>query len=247
MSETTTNNQSDAYVILKILNVALLCLILIDKSIENNPKHIQGQQNSYELKLTKQADFQSAEETYDENLEYKENIEQEIPIISEKYIAKKTEKKDKKTKEENLVNVYYIKKAENSIKNQTYLVKINKKSGKKLKEKIKTVLDSLVKGPTSKHRKHGVRTSMPMNLSYHKKVRFSKGIVHISFSRELGEDADINTLKDRIDQLTYSLLSIKKIKGIKLYINYIPVRTIGSEKFPIPSVLTKRTRKVIVL
>ncbi|MCB1190901.1 MAG: GerMN domain-containing protein [Leptospiraceae bacterium] len=239
MSNETTDNKEDQYIILKILNIFLLCLVLIDKSIENNSFSDKSNSKSYESKLVKQADFQPS----NDNDDYAKNYGREVPTISEKYTANKS----KKPPEENLVSVYYIRYSAEKNQPEPDLVKVKRKAGKNLKQKIKVILKALIQGPNLQEQKSGISNSIPLDLAYHKKVKISKGVIHISFTKELGAKANINTLKDRIDQLTYSLLSIEEVKGIKLYIDYVPVRTIGEAKFPIPSILTKRTRKVISL
>ncbi|MBM9501281.1 GerMN domain-containing protein [Leptospira sp. 201903071] len=140
--------------------------------------------------------------------------------------------------------LYFLKFYGKGSKSHSRLVKVLRLS--KGGDRVRLVLNSLIAGPVGAEKEKGILNSIPSSLSYDPDYRIEDGILKISLSSDLERSAGPEILKDRIDQLTYSLMENLPIRGVHLKINGRAVRSLGGEGMPLPSVLTKNPRKIVV-
>lgn len=67
-------------------------------------------------------------------------------------------------------------------------------------------------------------------------LRIENGIAIVDLDERVGRMGP-RVIRDRIDQITATLMQFPQIKGVKLLVNGRPVQTLGSEQLEIPSVL----------
>ncbi|MDI7190241.1 GerMN domain-containing protein [Leptospira santarosai] len=142
------------------------------------------------------------------------------------------------------LSLYFLKFYGKGSKSHSRLVKVLRLS--KGGDRVKLILNSLIAGPVSQEKEKGILNSIPQNLHYDGDYRIEEGILKLSLSSDLERGAGPEILKDRIDQLTYSLMENLPIRGIQLRINGQFVRSLGGEGMPLPSLLTKNPRKIVV-
>ncbi|EQA62893.1 GerMN domain-containing protein [Leptospira alexanderi] len=142
------------------------------------------------------------------------------------------------------LSLYFLKFYGKGSKSHSRLVKVLRLS--KGGDRVKLILNSLIAGPVSQEKEKGILNSIPQNLHYDGDYRIEEGILKLSLSSDLERGAGPEILKDRIDQLTYSLMENLPIRGIQLRINGKFVRSLGGEGMPLPSLLTKNPRKIVV-
>lgn len=140
--------------------------------------------------------------------------------------------------------LYFLKFYGKGSKSHSRLVKVLRLS--KGGDRVKLILNSLIAGPVAAEKEKGILNSIPSGLNYDSDYRIENGILKISLSGDLERGAGPEILKDRIDQLTYSLMENLPISGVSLRINGKSVRSLGGEGMPLPSVLTKNPRKIVV-
>ncbi|MBE8364119.1 GerMN domain-containing protein [Leptospira borgpetersenii] len=142
------------------------------------------------------------------------------------------------------LSLYFLKFYGKGSKSHSRLVRVLRLS--KGGDRVKLILNSLIAGPVSQEKEKGILNSIPQNLHYDGDYRIEEGILKLSLSSDLERGAGPELLKDRIDQLTYSLMENLPIRGIQLKINGKFVRSLGGEGMPLPSLLTKNPRKIVV-
>ncbi|PJZ55877.1 GerMN domain-containing protein [Leptospira barantonii] len=142
------------------------------------------------------------------------------------------------------LSLYFLKFYGKGSKSHSRLVKVLRLS--KGGDRVKLVLNSLIAGPVSQEKEKGILNSIPQNLRYDADYRIEDGILKLSLSSDLERSAGPEILKDRIDQLTYSLIENLPIRGVQLRINGKFVRSLGGEGMPLPTLLTKNPRKIVV-
>ncbi|EMJ95811.1 GerMN domain-containing protein [Leptospira alstonii] len=142
------------------------------------------------------------------------------------------------------LSLYFLKFYGKGSKSHSRLVKVLRLS--KGGDRVKLILNSLIVGPVSQEKEKGILNSIPQNLHYDEDYRIEEGILKLSLSNDLERGAGPEILKDRIDQLTYSLMENLPIVGVQLRINGKFVRSLGGEGMPLPSLLTKNPRKIVV-
>ncbi len=149
---------------------------------------------------------------------------------------------------ETLQGIYFIKFYQVNQNTRSKLVKVQRIVKGSLKKRIKLALKELKTGPKTEELEKGVLTSLPNKFSYNKKFKLIDGVLHISFDESFEKNASKELMQDRIDQLSFTLLEFKEIKGIKLYINETEIRELGKDKLSIPVVINKtNNRKVVFL
>ncbi|TGK13049.1 spore gernimation protein [Leptospira fletcheri] len=143
------------------------------------------------------------------------------------------------------VELYFLKFFGKGNKSHSRLVRVkrNYSSG----DKLHFILRELSKGPAPEEKTKGVLNALPQKFTYSSEYSVENGILKLSLGSEFESGAGPELLKDRVDQLCYSLLENLNIKGIKLYINGKKVHSLGGVGLPIPEVLTKNPRKIAVL
>ncbi len=142
------------------------------------------------------------------------------------------------------LSLFFLKFYGKGSKSHSRLVKVLRLS--KGGDRVKLILNSLIAGPVSQEKEKGILNSIPQSLRYDDNYRIEKGILKLSLSNDLEKEAGPEILKDRIDQLTYSLMENLPIQGVQLKINGRFVRSLGGEGLPLPSLLTKNPRKIVV-
>ncbi len=143
------------------------------------------------------------------------------------------------------IKLYFLKFYGKGNKSHSRLVQVKRKhtSG----DKVQFILKELTKGPLTEEKAQGVLNALPSRLEYSKEYSVENGILKLSLNGEFETGAGPELLKDRVDQVCYSLLENLDLKGIRLYINGKQVRSLGGVGLPIPEVLTKNPRKIAVL
>ncbi|EQA45611.1 sporulation and spore germination [Leptospira broomii serovar Hurstbridge str. 5399] len=143
------------------------------------------------------------------------------------------------------IELYFLKFYGKGNKSHSRLVQVKRKhvSG----DKVHFILRELSKGPDPDEKRNGVLNALPAKFTYSNEYSVENGILRLSLGSEFETGAGPELLKDRVDQLCYSLMENLKVKGIRLYINGKKVRSLGGVGFPIPDILTKNPRKIAVL
>ncbi|TGL75315.1 GerMN domain-containing protein [Leptospira yasudae] len=142
------------------------------------------------------------------------------------------------------LSLYFLKFYGKGNKSHSRLVKVLRLS--KGGDRVKLILNSLIAGPVSSEKEKGILNSIPQALRYDTDYEIENGVLKLSLSGDLERGAGPEILKDRIDQLTYSLMENLPIRGVQLRINGKFVRSLGGEGMPLPSLLTKNPRKIVV-
>lgn len=143
------------------------------------------------------------------------------------------------------IELYFLKFYGKGNKSHSRLVRVKRRhtSG----DKVNFILKELSKGPDQDEKRSGVLNALPAKFSYSNEYSVENGILKLSLGSEFETGAGPELLKDRVDQLCYSLMENLNVKGIRLYINGKKVRSLGGVGLPIPEVLTKNPRKIAVL
>ncbi|GBF49186.1 sporulation and spore germination [Leptospira ryugenii] len=143
------------------------------------------------------------------------------------------------------VPIYFLKFYGQGKHSQSNLVKVMREfSGG---DPIPFVLEQLQIGPIAEEKQKGILSAIPKRMRYESQYRLEDGILHLSFSKELGIGGSPEILKDRLDQITFSLVGNYGIKGVVLYIDNLRLRSLGGDGMSLPDVLVKNNRKVILL
>ncbi|TGJ98289.1 spore gernimation protein [Leptospira langatensis] len=143
------------------------------------------------------------------------------------------------------VKLYYLKFFGKGNKSHSRLVEVKRKHTQG--DKVLFILKELTKGPSAEEKTQGVLNALPSKMDYSKEYAVENGILKLSLGPEFEAGAGPELLKDRVDEICYSLLENLDLKGIRLYINGKQVRSLGGVGLPIPEVLTKNPRKIAVL
>lgn len=200
------------------LSLLLIGLVLIDKSIPKKKQEIVQQQK------------------------------EESPVVEVVPSSEEIYENDIFASGETFQGIYFIKFYQVNQNSRSKLVKVQRKLKGNLKKRIKLALNQLKKGPSSDELEKGVLTSLPNKFTYNKKFKLIDGVLHISIDENFEKNASKELMQDRIDQLSFTLLEFKEIKGIKLYINETEIRELGKDKLSIPVVINKTSnRKVVFL
>ncbi|TGN18655.1 GerMN domain-containing protein [Leptospira idonii] len=140
--------------------------------------------------------------------------------------------------------VYFLKFYGQGKNTQSQLVKVSRefKGG----DPIPFVMEELLKGPSAEEKSKGILNAIPRRLKFDTNYKFENGILHLSFSRDLELGGSPEILKDRIDQITYSLIGNFGVKGISVYIGKTKLRSLGGDGMSLPEILAKNPRKVIL-
>ncbi|MFB5650685.1 GerMN domain-containing protein [Leptospira wolffii] len=143
------------------------------------------------------------------------------------------------------VKLYFLKFYGKGNKSHSRLVQVKRKHGSG--DKVQFILKELTKGPSEEEKSQGVLNALPVRMEYSKEYSVENGVLKLSLGGEFEGGAGPELLKDRVDQICYSLLENLDLKGIRLYINGKQVRSLGGVGLPIPEVLTKNPRKIATL
>jgi spore germination protein GerM len=125
------------------------------------------------------------------------------------------------------------------------LVKVSRTLKGSLKKRVWKALEELAKGPTGEEESKGVISGLPPGFEFTKKIRLQDGTLHITLPEEFEENTGKDLMKDRIDQLVYTLMEFPEVKGVKLNIEGKNSNYLGSDNLNIPGVLVRTERRVL--
>ena len=168
------------------------------------------------------------------NKEIEDFIPEEIPLLEDNSIQTNT----------GYVNIFFIKFFGNGTKAESRLVKVPRIIPKN-KDTVQYILNELKSGPREEEKSKGVLNAIPNQFSFNSNYKIEDGILHLDLSDSIEFGAGPQIIKDRLDQIAYSLIGVKGIRGIKITINHKTVSSLGGDGIPLPVVLGKRDRKVI--
>ncbi|TGL64051.1 GerMN domain-containing protein [Leptospira sarikeiensis] len=143
------------------------------------------------------------------------------------------------------VKLYFLKFYGKGNKSHSRLVQIKRRFEQG--DKILFIMKELTKGPVQEEKSQGVLNALPNRMEYSKEYSVENGILKLSLGPDFEAGAGPELLKDRVDQICYSILENSELRGIRLYINGKQVRSLGGVGLPIPEVLTKNPRKIATL
>ncbi|MCZ8239327.1 MAG: GerMN domain-containing protein [Leptospiraceae bacterium] len=170
------------------------------------------------------------------NKEIEEFIPEDIPLLEDSSPQTNS----------GYANVYFIKFFGNGTKAESRLVKVPRNIPQNT-DSIAYILNELKKGPREEEKSKGVLNAIPKQFSFSSNYKIMDGILHLNLSDSIEYGAGPQIIKDRLDQIAYSLIGIKGIRGIKITINGQAVSSLGGDGISLPVVLGKRDRKVISL
>ncbi|UOG33263.1 GerMN domain-containing protein [Leptospira noguchii] len=259
--------------IIFILTGIIFTLVLLDKSTGSgfsisgegfnfnnigklNPKSYSSSKENFNHKeMMDQAEEEILEEllrngdiqtSADLSNSIEEDLNEDVPVLEPPAISiDSTNEPDFPIpSEKGELSLFFLKFYGKGSKSHSRLVKVLRLS--QGGDRVKLILNSLIAGPVSQEKEKGILNSIPQSLRYDDNYRIEKGILKLSLSNDLEKEAGPEILKDRIDQLTYSLMENLPIQGVQLKINGRFVRSLGGEGLPLPSLLTKNPRKIVV-
>lgn len=105
-----------------------------------------------------------------------------------------------------------------------------------VKKKISCLVDYLTIGRVD-HLPVGLSALLPSNVTL-LEVELEEGVATLNFSKEFW-DGDSDLYERRVEALTYSIVSMDGVKGIKLKVDGVLVTEIPSTKKMLPEILTK--------
>lgn len=118
-----------------------------------------------------------------------------------------------------------------------YLVRTSTLLGSNdVKKKISCLVDYLTIGRVD-HLPVGLSALLPSNVTL-LEVELEEGVATLNFSKEFW-DGDSDLYERRVEALTYSIVSMDGVKGIKLKVDGVLVTEIPSTKKMLPEILTK--------
>jgi spore germination protein GerM len=231
----SSENEPKSFIFIQLSILAIL--IFLDNSISYKKNHKPV------ANLVNYSQLTSLEDKFSELPVY----EDPIPEVYEDPIPEVFEVSDVQEQDAPTQPVYFLKFYGAGQKTHSRLVKVYRQAKGSLKKKIKIVLSELSKGPTLEEEKKGIISGMPSDFHFGKKIKFKNGLLHISLPLEFSEDTGKELLQDRIDQLSHSLFEFPEIKGIVIYENGKKVEFLGKDNLYIPSVITRKERKIVYL
>ncbi len=146
--------------------------------------------------------------------------------------------------EQSYLPIFFLKFYGQGKNSQSQLVKVTRQFAGG--DPIPFILSQLQTGPNAEEKSKGVLNSIPKKLKFDTNYKFEEGILHISFSKELGFGGSPEILKDRLDQICYSFIGNFGIRGVILYVGNTRLRSLGGDGMSLPDVLVKNPRKVIL-
>ncbi|MBM9547212.1 GerMN domain-containing protein [Leptospira sp. 201903074] len=142
------------------------------------------------------------------------------------------------------LSVYFLKFYGTGKNSQSQLVKLSREfpGG----DPIPFLFQELTKGPNPEEKGKGVLSALSKRIRMEPNYRLENGILHISVSEDISYGGSMEILKDRLDQIVFTMVGNFGIKAVVLYSNGERIRTLGSDGLTIPEVLAKSQRKVII-
>ncbi len=142
--------------------------------------------------------------------------------------------------------VYFLKFYGSGKQTHSRLVKVKREFKGGLKKRVKMALQYLEKGPSEEEAKRGLLSGLPNQFHFTKKIRFKDGILHISLPESFHSETGREVMKDRLEQLSFTLFENPEIKGISLYIDERKVRFLGKDQYRVNDILTRSNRKFVI-
>ncbi|MCC5815668.1 MAG: GerMN domain-containing protein [Leptospira sp.] len=161
--------------------------------------------------------------------------DEEIPVMD-----------TKKSRNIEHVNVYFIKFFGTDNKAQSRLVRVPRLVPTNT-DPILYILAELKKGPRPEESSKGVLNAIPDTFSYSKNYKITDGILHLDLSGSFEYGGGPEIIRDRLDQLTHSLVGINDIRAIRFTIDRKKVTSLGGDGIPLPDVMGKRDRRITTL
>ncbi|WP_242935426.1 GerMN domain-containing protein [Leptospira kobayashii] len=142
------------------------------------------------------------------------------------------------------LSIYFLKFYGQGKNSQSQLVKVSREfqGG----DPIHFLVKKLLEGPSPEEKSKGILNSLPKKLKFDPNYRLEDGILHLSFSKDLEWGGSPEILKDRIDQICYSLIGNYGIKGLNVYVERTRLRSLGGDGMALPEILVKNPRKIIL-
>jgi len=141
-------------------------------------------------------------------------------------------KKQKQRSNENLVSVYFVKQV-STTKNQVIPVKRSVKLNK-----IETVMNELLKGPSDIEKEIGLFTEIPEKTKLIG-IKESPDKVEINLSGDFASGGGSESMKLRLKQVSYTAIDAANGKPVYLDLNSKRAELIGGEGLEIPQPLVK--------
>ncbi len=250
---TPGNNSEQFKSFLYLLSGIFFVLVLLDKGISKKnisdvdlqkPKGFKniGKDFLEKIETTKPEKSKSNEENNLESVVASDDNDitedSSIPILeepSEQLASKNTE----------TLYVYFLKFYGKGNKSHSRLARVAREAGGTNRENIQIILNELIKGPTPEEKEKGILNAIPPRLIFSKDPKIKDGILHVNLNEQFEYGAGPEIIKDRLDQLTHSLLQIPDVRGLSITINNRKINSLGGDGVPLPSVLVKNHRKVM--
>lgn len=104
-------------------------------------------------------------------------------------------------------------------------------------------MHELERGPTEEEATNGILSGLPAGFSFTRKIKLKNGILSISLPKIFEEDTGKELMRDRLDQLAFTLFEFSEIRGIILLIEGNRVRFLGTDNYEIPDLIQRSERK----
>lgn len=131
------------------------------------------------------------------------------------------------------VDLYYIRfQGKNSV-----LVRVSRKYNGEVLD-YREVLNLLKNGPELSHR--GLLNAFDSRMEVHS-VTLRDGIAYVDLNEAISR-MNARIIKDRIDQMLFTLFQFESIKGVRLFVNGRSVSSLGSEGVRVPEILGRPDR-----
>ena len=171
-----------------------------------------------------------------------EEIGLDLPEISERTVDKPS------GKDPNLVGmktsgVFFLKFTTKGKRVTSTLIRVSRPLKGRLKDRIWAVLGELAKGPGPEESSKGIISGFPPGFKFRKKIKLSEGILYISLPRSFEEETGGELMKDRLDQLVFTLTDFPEVRGVVILIEEKRVRFLGTDMYEIPDLIRRGDRK----
>ena len=143
--------------------------------------------------------------------------------------------------------IYFLKFSSRGRRVSSTLVRVPRTFRGSLKKRVWSALQELEKGPSMYEQSKGIISGLPPEFHFYKKVRLTDSILHISLPKSIQVSTGGDLMKDRLDQITYTLTEFNEIKGIVIYIEGKKIPYLGTDNFEVPELLTRKERKIQTL
>lgn len=162
----------------------------------------------------------------------------QVPEIPEPDFGKKTSEISNSR-----VGIYFLKFTTRGRKVISTLIRVKRPSKGTLKQRVWGVLSELEKGPSEEESGNGVLSGFPSGFRFYKKLKLKNGILTINLPKSFEEDTGKELMRDRLDQLAFSLFEFPEIRGILLMVEGNRVRFLGEDSLEIPDLIQRSERK----